>query len=428
MQTTQSKSEPTKSIGSEVNLPKCFYELFEDYRYKIYWGGRGSGKSWAFATALLMLGAREKPIRILCAREIQRSIRDSVHNLLADRIKALGFENFYTVQQNQITGVNGTQFLFAGLYANPESLKSMESLDIVWIEEANTVSDNSWRLLIPTVRKEGSQIWASFNPALKSDPVYQRFVLNKPDNAIVKKVSHRDNPWLTKPLKDEMQRLKEYDHEEYLHVYEGELKQFADGSIYAKQLKTARDDKRICWLPVESVPVSTFWDLGRNDTTAIWFMQAVGFQFRFIDYYEHRLVDLDHYANVLKERGYTYSDHYLPHDVEVRTLGSSNRSRREILEGLGVLPIVTVPRIDSLENGIAQTRSMFSSCWFDAEKCEEGLNALANYQYVWDERYDTFRQTPLHNWASNGADAFRQFAQGYAPDDHNIKLEFKSEW
>ena len=168
MQTTPSKSEPTKSIGSEVNLPKCFYELFEDYRYKIYWGGRGSGKSWAFATALLMLGAREKPIRILCAREIQRSIRDSVHNLLADRIKALGFENFYTVQQHQITGVNGTQFLFSGLYANPESLKSMESLDIVWIEEANTVSDNSWRLLIPTVRKEGSQIWASFNPALKS--------------------------------------------------------------------------------------------------------------------------------------------------------------------------------------------------------------------------------------------------------------------
>mgnify|MGYP003645059390 CR=1 FL=1 len=327
MQTTQSKSEPTKSIGSEVNLPKCFYELFEDYRYKIYWGGRGSGKSWAFATALLMLGARE----------IQRSIRDSVHNLLADRIKALGFENFYTVQQNQITGVNGTQFLFAGLYANPESLKSMESLDIVWIEEANTVSDNSWRLLIPTVRKEGSQIWASFNPALKSDPVYQRFVLNKPDNAIVKKVSHRDNPWLTKPLKDEMQRLKEYDHEEYLHVYEGELKQFADGSIYAKQLKTARDDKRICWLPVESVPVATFWDLGRNDTTAIWFMQAVGFQFRFIDYYEHRLVDLDHYANVLKERGYTYSDHYLPHDVQQLLVRCREMRRR--FERLGKLSV-----------------------------------------------------------------------------------------
>jgi phage terminase large subunit len=428
MKMRQSQSQPTKSTGSSISLPKAFKELLPPARYKIYWGGRGSGKSWAFATALLLLGASTKPRRILCAREIQRSIRDSVHSLLVDRIKALGLHNFYQVQQNEIRGRNGTQIIFAGLWQNVDNIKSIEAIDYVWIEEANVVSENSWRTLIPSIRKEGSEIWASFNPALKSDPVFQRFVMNEPPNSVVKKVSWRDNPWVTRELKDEMEHLKEYDYEEYLHVYEGELKQFADGAIYAKQLKKARDEKRIDWLPTESAPVHTFWDLGRNDTTAIWFMQHIGMAYRFIDYYEHRLVDLDHYANVLREKGYVYGTHYLPHDAEHRVLGSNNRSRREILEGLGVSPSRIVPRIDSVENGIAMVRDKFSKCFFHAENCEVGLNALANYQYVWDERYDTFRQSPLHNWASNGADAFRMFAQGYEEEIESIDLDFSSEW
>jgi len=424
----QSQSQPTKSPGNSISLPKAFKELLPPSRYKIYWGGRGSGKSWAFATALLLLGASTKPKRILCAREIQRSIRDSVHSLLVDRIKALGLHNFYQIQQNEIRGRNGTQIIFAGLWQNVDNIKSIEAIDYVWIEEANVVSENSWRTLIPSIRKEGSEIWASFNPALKSDPVFQRFVMNEPPNSVVKKVSWRDNPWVTRELKDEMEHLKEYDYEEYLHVYEGELKQFADGAIYAKQLKKARDEGRIDWLPVESAPVHTFWDLGRNDTTAIWFMQHIGHAYRFIDYYEHRLVDLDHYANILRDKDYVYGTHYLPHDAEHKVLGSNNRSRREILEGLGVTPSVTVPRIDSVENGIAMVRDVFSKCFFHAENCEIGLNALANYQYVWDERYDTFRQSPLHNWASNGSDAFRMFAQGYEEEIESIDLDFSSEW
>ena len=424
----QSQSQPTKSTGNSISLPKAFKELLPPSRYKIYWGGRGSGKSWAFATALLLLGAGTKPKRILCAREIQRSIRDSVHSLLVDRIKALGLHNFYQIQQNEIRGRNGTQIIFAGLWQNVDNIKSIEAIDYVWIEEANVVSENSWRTLIPSIRKDGSEIWASFNPALKSDPVFQRFVMNEPPNSVVKKVSWRDNPWVTRELKDEMEHLKEYDYEEYLHVYEGELKQFADGAIYAKQLKKARDDGRIDWLPVESAPVHTFWDLGRNDTTAIWFMQHIGHAYRFIDYYEHRLVDLDHYANILRDKDYVYGTHYLPHDAEHKVLGSNNRSRREILEGLGVMPSVTVPRIDSVENGIAMVRDVFSKCFFHAENCETGLNALANYQYVWDERYDTFRQSPLHNWASNGSDAFRMFAQGYEEEIESIDLDFSSEW
>ena len=409
-------------------VPTAFRELYEPHRIKCYWGGRGAGKSVQMASALLLKGT-ESPKRILCAREIQRSIKDSVHSLLASRIEALGLERFYEVTQNEIRGVNGTTFIFTGLLANIQSIKSIDNIDLCWVEEASSVSENSWRTLIPSIRKPGSEIWISFNPEHKTDAAYQRFVLYPPQNAMVKKVSYRDNPYFSQTtLPEEMQILKDQNEEEYLHVYEGELKQFVDGSIYRNQLKQARDEGRICWFPVESLEVHTFWDLGRNDSTAIWFMQSVGKELRFIDYYEHRLVDLDHYAHVLKEKGYLYGTHYLPHDVEVISLGSNNRSRRDILEGLGVHPITTVPRIASVEDGIAMVRDKFKSCWFHEENCEEGLEALANYQYQFDEKHDTFRKVPLHNAASNGADAFRMFAQAFEEDTYIQELDFASEW
>ena len=409
-------------------VPTAFRELYEPHRIKCYWGGRGAGKSVQMASALLLKGT-ESPKRILCAREIQRSIKDSVHSLLASRIEALGLERFYEVTQNEIRGVNGTTFIFTGLLANIQSIKSIDNIDLCWVEEASSVSENSWRTLIPSIRKPGSEIWISFNPEHKTDAAYQRFVLHPPQNAMVKKVSYRDNPYFSQTtLPEEMQILKDQNEEEYLHVYEGELKQFVDGSIYRNQLKQARDEGRICWFPVESLEVHTFWDLGRNDLNAIWFMQSVGKELRFIDYYEHRLVDLDHYAHVLKEKGYLYGTHYLPHDVEVISLGSNNRSRRDILEGLGVHPITTVPRSASVEDGIAMVRDKFKACWFHEENCEEGLEALANYQYQFDEKHDTFRKVPLHNAASNGADAFRMFAQAFEEDTYIQELDFASEW
>ena len=216
-----------------------------------------------------------------------------------------------------------------------------------------------------------------------------------------------------------MEHLKATSEDEYNHVWEGQLKEFADGAIYGKQLLRIKAEGRKLNIPVDPiVTVDTFWDLGRNDSTAIWFMQRIGAESRFIDYYEHRLVGLDHYIQWLRELGYNYGSHYLPHDVEVKEL-SSNRSRREMLELGGVKPIVTVERIHNVNEGIEQTRRAFAGCYFHeadderGERMERGMSALANYQYIFDEKYDTFRQSPLHNWASNGADAFRQYGQGY---------------
>ena len=419
-----SAASSSNTSSLRIQIPEAFSGLWEPHRYKVYWGGRGGAKSTTIADALLLQGL-QRPLRIFCAREIQKSIRESVHQLLTDRIKHYGLP--YTITDTSIKGPNGTRFFFGGLWRNPESIKSVEGADICWVEEAQAVSDESWRVLIPTIRKEGSEIWASFNPKLKSDPVYRRFVLNPPANALVKKVSWRDNPWMTSELMNEMEHLRATDTDEYQHVWEGELKQFADGAVYGKQMVSAAD--RITKVPIEpGVPVHTFWDLGRNDTTAIWFMQSIGLQYRFIDCYEHRLVDLDHYMRVLKDKDYMYGEHYLPHDVEVITLGSGNRSRKQILEEGGVKPIHVCPRIANINEGIEQTRKKLASCWFDADRCEKGLDALRNYQYVFDEKYDTFRQTPLHNWASNYADAFRQFGQEFIPDSGAKPLEFTSEW
>ena len=169
----------------EIELPKKLDVLFQPARYKVIKGGRGSGKSWGVAIAMLIQGT-VKPTRFLCTREVQKSIQQSVHQLLKDQIARLGLTSFYEVLQTTIRGKNGSEFFFAGLSdMTVDSIKSFEGVDVVWCEEAQTISDRSWSVLIPTVRKEGSEIWITYNPELESDPTHERFVLNQPPDCKV---------------------------------------------------------------------------------------------------------------------------------------------------------------------------------------------------------------------------------------------------
>lgn len=187
------------------------------------------------------------------------------------------------------------------------------------------------------------------------------------------------------------------------------------GAYYAEQMEQARTDGRVLKIPsLPGVPVNTFWDLGYNDTTAVWFHQRVGMEHRFIDYIEANGKDLTHFANELQLRKYTYDKHYLPHDAENKTLAAGGKSIRELLQKM--LPnqkFEVVPRTDNLVSAINQTRAVISACYFDEDKCADGIAALEAYRREWDEKLDAFKPEPLHDWASNGADAFRQFAQGY---------------
>jgi hypothetical protein len=231
---------------ARAEFPEKLAALFEPARYKVLYGGRGGAKSWGIARALLIKGA-QAPLRVLCAREIQRTIRDSVHKLLKDQIEALGLGGYYEVQADRIAGragtsAEGTLFTFAGLKHNIDNIKSTEGVDVCWVEEAATVSKASWDKLSPTIRKAGSEIWISFNPELEDDETYQRFIVSPPSDCIVIPISWRDNPWFPDVLKREAADLLERDPDSYAHVYGGATRQTVEGAIYARELQAAATD------------------------------------------------------------------------------------------------------------------------------------------------------------------------------------------
>lgn len=216
----------------EIEWARPFLPLIQEQaRYKVFYGGRGGAKSWAFARALLVMGLQRK-LRVLCCREFQNSIADSVHKLLSDQIGELGFTGRYDVTQKAITGVNGTEFIFKGLRHNATEIKSLEGVDVAWVEEAQSVSRESWDLLIPTIRKEGSEIWISFNPGRPDDETYQRFVVQPPDDAIVVKVGWRENPWFPDTLRKEMEYCRRVSPDDYQHIWEGEPRILTEAQVF----------------------------------------------------------------------------------------------------------------------------------------------------------------------------------------------------
>jgi len=216
----------------QVQFPAKTRFLFEPHRYKVLHGGRGSTKSWSIARALLLMGAN-KPLRILCAREIQRSIADSVLRLLADQIEFLGLQAVYEVQRSYIRSkINGTLFLFEGLRSNVTKIKSLEGIDVCWVEEAEAISEESWDILIPTIRKPGSEIWVSFNPDLEEDPTYQRYVINPPPHAKVVEMNFSDNPWFKdSELVAEEEYKRRVDPEAHAWIWGGKPRKHNDAQV-----------------------------------------------------------------------------------------------------------------------------------------------------------------------------------------------------
>jgi phage terminase large subunit len=216
--------------GSVADFPKKLRFLFEPHRYKVAHGGRGGAKSWGFARALLIKAGMAR-LRVLCARELQISIQDSVHKLLGEQIQSMGLASFYDVQQASIRGSNGSEFIFSGLRSNITRIKSMEGVDICWVEEAQTVSEESWSVLVPTIRKDASEIWVSFNPDLDSDPTYKRFIVDPPPGACVVEIGWQDNPWLPDVLKEEKDYLYRIDSEAAAHVWGGKTRRNSAASV-----------------------------------------------------------------------------------------------------------------------------------------------------------------------------------------------------
>jgi len=419
----------------EARFPKAYRELDNPYRYKIAYGGRAGARSWTFSRKLLIRGT-EKPLLILCTRELQKSIKDSVHRLLKNQIRLLQLEGFYNITETSIKGINGTEFIFLGTKHNPDEIKSLEGVDICWIEEAHALTEDSWDIIDPTIRKEGSEVWMSYNTRFKFDTIHKMFVVDEPPpRSLVIKTSYKDNPYLTDVLIEQKDTMKDKNYEKYLNIWEGELKSLATGAIFGKQITDVKKDGRLLHIPIQkNCEVFTFSDLGKKDQTAFWIMQQVGMEYRFIDYYENRLEEVEHYTKVLKALGYNYGRHYMPHDSDHDRLGMKRNIKEQFEDG-GIRPITVVDVTSDKSYAIQQARDMFAKCWFHhgkndeasrkdgridwlddgmqtrAQRMEKGFEALCNYRYKYNDSEDVYHKTPHHDWASNGADAFLQFGQ-----------------
>ncbi len=214
-----------------LTFPHWSENLFRPKRYKVAHGGRGSGKSFTFTDALIVKALTEK-VRVLCAREFQNSISDSVHRLLSKRIEDLGLSAYFTIQRDTISSTNGSEFTFKGLRHNSESIKSTAGINICWIEEAQTISQESLDILIPTIREPDSEIWMTMNPRLESDPVYRLFIANEHPDAFLFKVNYTENIHFPKVLEAERRLMLERDPALYRHVWEGECLTHTDAQIF----------------------------------------------------------------------------------------------------------------------------------------------------------------------------------------------------
>jgi phage terminase large subunit len=420
----------------EVEFHHKLRFLLEPHPYKILFGGRDGIKSWGFAIALVTMGARYR-VRFLCTRETQKSIAESVHRLLADQIERLGLGDYYRVEKARIVGTvehktrmyarplerpGFSEFVFAGLKHNVNQIKSFEDLDGVWVEEAANVSKNSWEVIIPTIRKQGSEIWVSFNPELDSDECYKRWVLNPPPDAVVVRTSWQDNRWLSQTSRDRIELLKERDPDTYDVIYGGATRSAFEGAVYRAEIAAMEKEGRLTKVPYDPAkPVETFWDLGYGDNTAIWFAQAFPFEYRIIDYLDGEREPLSYYLRLLQNRGYVYGTHWLPHDARAKSLGTG-KSIEELTRAAG-LKVAIVPSL-SIKDGINAARNIFPLCWFDSEKCAEGVQHLRRYRYGVIQTLGVPTREPLHDEASHAADGFRYLAVGIkAPRKEPPKTE-----
>lgn len=414
----------------DVQVPEAFEPLLQPKRYKGAHGGRGGAKSHFFAEQLVVR-CYASPTRAVCIREVQNSIKESVRQLIVDKIGKLGIGGHFDILESEIRGSNGSLIIFRGMQAyNAENIKSLEDYDIAWVEEAQSLSEKSLRLLRPTIRKEGSEIWFSWNPRYETDAVDAFFRGGKPrDDATVISVNWNDNPWFPSVLQVEKDSDYAADPEMASHVWGGGYEIVSEAAYYARLIAQADSEGRIGDYPYRpELPVMTAWDIGVEDYTSIWFFQEDGLTATVIDYFEfsglgpeqivpYALPELNPdiavgfmaRREIERAEPYRYGEHFLPHDVKVREWGGGGRQRSLVLMGLGVKPIRVGAAQDPVER-INASRSLIPKTRFNRTKrVMLGVSRLRRYSRKMNDNLGVYTG-PLHDQNSHGADAFGEFA------------------
>jgi len=394
-----------------VTFPEAFEPLLAPRRYKAALGGRGSAKSHSFAM-LTILRCVQAPTRVVCIREVQNTIRDSVRQLLVDKIAGMGVAHLFEVLENEIRGKNGSLIIFRGMRdMNALGIQSLEGFDIAWCEEAQSLSQRSLDVLRPTIRKEGSEMWFSYNPRRKSDPVdvFFRGPVRHTD-AIFVTMNWSDNPFLPNALLQEKNIDYLRDPVKAQHVWDGGYEVRTEGAYYGRDLVEAENAGRVARVPYDrEAPVHAAWDLGVGDSTAIVVFQRVGLEWHVLNYYESSGKALDHYLAWTRALPYSIDTHYLPHDARQREL-QSGKSREHFFADRGLRSHI-VPN-HAIDDGIHAVRMALPKTWIDSVNCERLVDCLRNYRSEFSDKLQTLKPQPLHDEYSHGADAFRYMIMG----------------
>ncbi len=394
---------------------RAFLPLLKASRYKGAHGGRGSGKSHFFAD-LLITTCASKQTRAVCIREIQKSIAQSVKLLLEDKIRQFGLGGKFRILDDRIETPYDGVITFQGMQNHTaDSIKSLEGYDIAWFEEAQRATQKSLKLLRPTIRKPGSELWFSWNPDSEDDPIEQ--LLRGPTRikeATVIEANWRHNHWFGGELEKEMLIDRERDYDNYLHVWEGHYIVAHDGAVFADEMRASTAGKRITSVPhVEAKPVDVYFDLGEGDGCAVWYEQQIGFEHHFIDYHYEHHKKLGYHIAEMQKRPYQYKTIWLPHDADYDLLGQDKTIKEQVqaaFPNAEVRIVEAAGKAGSIKQGINLARTIFSACYFDKEKCADGLKALRHWHFKKDEQTGKTSNTPFHDWSSHGGSAFMYFA------------------
>ncbi len=409
-----------KTVQLELGTSRVFMPLIKKARYKGAYGGRGSGKSHFFAEMMVEICYQKEGTRAVCVRENQKSLKESAKRLIEDKIQAMGLGKEFIVQNEQIITPGGGIIVFMGMKDHTkESIKSLEGFNICWVEEAQTLSAGSMDMLRPTIRAEDSELWFSWNPRLKNDPVdaFLRAAEPPPD-AIVVKANYNDNNWFPEVLEKERLETLRSNPDNYDHIWEGGYATVTKGAYYATQLSAARSDGRVGHVSRDPLlPVRAFWDIGgtgaRSDARAIWIAQFIGKEIRLLDYRETQGQELGEDIHWLHEQGYERAIMVLPHDGATHDKVYNVSYQSALMAAGFTVKVVPNQGKGAAAKRIEAARRVFPSCWFHAPSVgPNGLLALGHYH----EKIDENRMIglgPEHDWASHCADAFGLMAISY---------------
>lgn len=427
-------------------VPEKLEPLLYPNRYKAAFGGRAGAKSHFFAGEAV-IQAYKRAARIVCIREVQHSLKDSVRQLIVDKINEFGMSDCFDVLDAEIRGAKGTPaegalIIFRGMQSyNSQTIKSLEGFDVAWVEEAQTLSEISLRMLRPTIRKEGSELWFSWNPRFESDPVDHFFRGNdprkggrwkRPGSAAIVEINWYDNPWLSPEILEEKDHDYAADSETAEHVWGGGYEAVGDGAYYARIISGIEKSGQVGEFPhVRGEKVYTSWDLGVDDYTSVWFYQILGDRVRVIDFFEYQNEGVDtivahcmpEYAEdvhdtlagmveIGREEMFDYQRHFLPHDIGMREWGAGARTRIHSMADQGV-PIGRIHRgvAQNPEERINAVRKLLPICDFNATgRVQLGLAHLRRYSKKFNENLGLYMGPDKKGGHGHASDSFGEFA------------------